>query len=61
MFLLLIILGIFLLVNRREDRYVQANYSTTDSQQSLDILNERYARGEIDDEEYNQRKKVLKG
>lgn len=61
MFLLLIILGIFLLVNRREDRYVQANYSTTDNQQSLDILNERYARGEIDEEEYDQRKKVLKG
>ncbi|NBI07246.1 hypothetical protein D3Z33_10335 [Senegalia massiliensis] len=27
---------------------------------SLDILNERYARGEIDDEEYNRKKKILK-
>jgi len=27
---------------------------------SLDILNERYARGEIDDKEYNRKKKILK-
>lgn len=28
---------------------------------ALDILNERYARGEIDTEEYNERKKVITG
>lgn len=27
---------------------------------AMDILNERYAKGEIDDEEYDKRKKMLK-
>jgi putative membrane protein len=38
------------------------NNSNTFSQKNnaLDVLNERYAKGEIDEEEYNRKKKILK-
>tara|TARA_B100000513_G_scaffold187263_1_gene109588 strand:+ start:29 stop:367 length:339 start_codon:yes stop_codon:yes gene_type:complete len=35
--------------------------STSSSSTALDILNERYARGEIDTAEYNERKKTISG
>jgi putative membrane protein len=45
-------------------RLVQNNHRTYDNQKgmndALDILNQRYARGEISEEEYIKKKKILK-
>ncbi len=35
------------------------NFNQKSGQSSLDILNERYARGEIDEEEYEKKKRTL--
>lgn len=32
----------------------------TNKNDALDVLDQRYARGEIDEEEYNRKKKILK-
>jgi putative membrane protein len=42
-------------------RMVNQNYSSknTKSQSAIDILKERYARGELSKEEFNERKKEL--
>ncbi len=46
-------------------KYFNENKNDTNifSQKSnaIDLLNERYAKGEIDEEEYNKMKKILKG
>lgn len=60
--LTLIIIGgiIFLiiyLVNNSKDK--SSSLSVDSHDRSLDILNERYARGEIDDEEYERRRQIL--
>ncbi|MDY0235719.1 MAG: SHOCT domain-containing protein [Gudongella sp.] len=44
-------------------KYLHDNKNVSDTfrkkDNALDILNERYAKGEIDDEEFNKRKKTL--
>lgn len=46
----LIAIAVYMIVNNKKD------HNRTGSNSALDILNERYAKGEIDDEEYNRRK-----
>ena len=57
--LLLIVIGLVLFL------YFQRNQTNINSQRkihdAIDILDERYTRGEIDEEEYTQRKKILRG
>jgi len=53
----LVILGIAMLV-----KYLWTSSSRMDGQEkALDILNQRYARGEIDSEEYQRKKADLEG
>ncbi|SFK72908.1 putative membrane protein [Marinilactibacillus piezotolerans] len=51
--LLVIVLSVIMIAknNRQKKRPIESS--------SLEILNERYARGEIDDQEYSRRKKNL--
>lgn len=46
-------------------KYFNENQTNTNTfskkNNAIDLLNERYAKGEIDEDEYNRRKKVLKG
>lgn len=58
--LLLVILVIYLLMNFREDNRNRFNEPRANENQALDILNERYTKGEIDEDEYNRRKTILK-
>lgn len=37
-----------------------ANFGRTDNEEALKILKAMFAKGEIDEKEFNQRKKVLK-
>ena len=39
-------------------KYASGNSKNTNSSSAADILNERFARGEIDEEEYRRRKKI---
>jgi putative membrane protein len=60
--LTLIIIGgiIFLIIYLVNNSKGKSSSSSVDSHdRSLDILNERYARGEIDDEEYERRRRIL--
>jgi putative membrane protein len=60
--LTLIIIGgiIFLIIYLLNNSKDKSSSSSVDSHdRSLDILNERYARGEIDDEEYERRRRIL--
>ncbi len=53
-------LGIYLLVHYINENKKQPVQSRTNTNRALDILDERYAKGEIDEEEYKRRKQVLK-
>ena len=50
-----LIIGLIVLVVRR----FSSRSDTTSQPNALDVLQERYARGEIDDEEYERRKAKL--
>ncbi|OGP25198.1 MAG: hypothetical protein A2X99_11175 [Deltaproteobacteria bacterium GWB2_55_19] len=57
-FWVLIILGIFLIVRALAGRKAGGEGV---EKSALDLLNERYARGEITREEYNEKKKDILG
>lgn len=57
-FLILIIVGIFFIVRALAKRKTVGEGV---GKSALDILNERYARGEITREEYNDKKKEILG
>ncbi len=54
LFMVLVILGIVLIV-----RYLNQNNNVKSNDQSLDILKSRYAKGEIDKKEFEQKRKDL--
>ena len=54
--IILILVVIYLVSNQGQNNNVKY-VGTKDN--SLDILNERFARGEIDEEEYNNKKNIL--
>jgi putative membrane protein len=56
--ILIAIILYFLIKYLNDNRKVSDTFKKTDN--AIDILNERYANGEIDEEEYNKRKKMLK-
>lgn len=56
LFWVAIIVGVVLLIKWL---LKQGTSKTTSKKTALEILNERYARGEIDDEEYEKRKRKL--
>lgn len=60
--LLLVVLVIYLIIHTLGDNRNQKQSIESDASENraLDLLNERYAKGEIDDEEYNRRKNTLK-
>jgi putative membrane protein len=53
-----IIFLIIYLVNNAKGKSTNSSHSSRD--RSLEILNERYAKGEIEDEEYERRKRMLR-
>ncbi|MDN6195028.1 MAG: SHOCT domain-containing protein [Atopostipes suicloacalis] len=63
MMILVILLLVYLLIEYRggnRNQSTSADQSVSNKNQALDILNQRYAAGEIDDEEYSRRKTILK-
>jgi putative membrane protein len=58
-FLALLVVGVVLLV--RPSWGGRERPSTPRKSRALDLLDERFARGEIDSEEYEQRRRVLTG
>lgn len=60
--LLFAALIIYLLINALDDNRNRnrSNEPTASENRALDLLNERYAKGEIDDEEYENRLRNLK-
>ncbi len=52
--IVIIAIAIYMIANNKKEN----NKITSNS--ALGILNERFAKGEIDEEEYNRRKKILK-
>lgn len=58
--LILIGLTVYAVVRISQDGNRNHSNGYKSENNALDILNRRYANGEISDEEYNQKKKVLK-
>jgi putative membrane protein len=56
--ILVVIVAYFLIKYFNENKNVSDTFSKKDS--AIDILNGRYAKGEIDEEEYIKRKRILK-
>lgn len=57
--LILLVLIIYAVVKLSQNNH--KTYNQKGLNDALDILNQRYARGEISEEEYNKKKNVLKG
>lgn len=60
--LLLVVLVVYLFMSTFDNQRNrnQSHESTASENRALELLDERYARGEIDEEEYNRRKTILK-
>ena len=59
-FWVLIIVGVVLVIRYFTTGHTRGR-SSPDANDPLQVLRERYARGEIDTEEFEERKKVLEG
>lgn len=57
--LIIIVIGAYLLIKYFDKNKNDTNIFSKKSN-AIDLLNERYAKGEIDEEEYNKMKKILK-
>jgi putative membrane protein len=58
MFIPIILIGVVIYVVSRQGQN-NNNKDIVSKDSSLDILNERFARGEINEEEYNNKKNIL--
>lgn len=59
--LVLIAIAVYMIFkNNKTGEQISQGRSNQSSSRALEILDERYAKGEIDEEEYNRRKSVLK-
>ena len=59
--LCLIIIGIIIyFIIKMFDKNDNNSNAFSKKGNAIDLLNERYAKGEIDEEEYNRKKKILK-
>jgi len=54
-----VIIGIFYLIKFLSSSAKQSGQETKKSDSALDILRERYAKGEINKEEFEEKKKIL--
>ncbi len=62
LWMLLVVVGIVLLVVwAARGASGDASGGSTSPNRALDILDERFARGEIDEEEYRKRRRLLEG
>lgn len=64
LFIIIVIVIVYLLLDSKNSRFSSGNDSgqyreRNPEERALEVLNERYARGEIDDEEYRNKKRVL--
>lgn len=58
--LIIVVIAVYFLIKYISDnKNVSATVIKKDN--TIDILNERYAKGEIDEEEYNKKKKIVYG
>ena len=63
-FIVLVVLAVYLFMDARNDKSHSGKGSGSDGDRNpeagaLEILNERFAKGEIDEEEYQSKKKML--